>query len=94
VIEWINAGASVHSSTSITPSVSFDGVAAAGVNAGSAGWDSGLLTTGESYKRQLSAEGTYTYRDSTNPDATATIIVKQSTTVVIERKMHLPLIMK
>jgi uncharacterized repeat protein (TIGR01451 family) len=94
VIEWINAGTGVHSSTSITPSVSFDGVAAAGLNAGSAGWDSGLLTTGESYKRQLTAEGTYTYRDSANPDATATIIVKQSTTVVVERKMHLPLIMK
>ena len=94
VIEWINAGASVHSSTSITPTVSFDGVAAAGVNAGSAGWDSGLLTTGESYKRQLTAEGTYTYRDSTNPDATATIIVKQSTPVATARMVYLPLVQK
>ena len=94
VIEWINAGTDVHSSTSITPSVSFGDAAAAGLNAGSAGWDSGLLTTGESYKRQLTAEGTYTYRDSANPDATATIIVKQSAPVVTERKMYLPTIMK
>ena len=69
-------------------------MAAAGVNAGSAGWDSGLLTTGESYKRQLTVEGTYTYRDSTNPDATATIIVKQSAPVQTVRMLYLPMIRK
>lgn len=94
VLEWINAGTEVHSSTSITPSVSFDDATAAGVTAGSAGWDSGLLTTGESYKRQLTTEGTYIYRDSANPDATATIIVKASTPVVTESKIYLPMIQK
>jgi len=94
VIEWINAGGEVHSSTSITPSVSFGDPAAAGLSAGSAGWDSGLLTTGESYKRQLSAEGTYTYRDSANLDATATIIVKQTTPVTTVVKLYLPVIAK
>ena len=94
VLEWINAGTAVHSSTSITPSVSFDDAAAAGATAGSAGWDSGLLTTGESYKRQLSTEGTYLYRDSANPDATATIIVKASTPVVTSSKIYLPMIQK
>jgi hypothetical protein len=46
------------------------------------------------YKWQLAAEGADTYRDSANPDATATIIVKQSARVVTESKMYLPLIMK
>ncbi|MEZ4862445.1 MAG: GEVED domain-containing protein [Caldilineaceae bacterium] len=94
VIEWINAGTTVHSSTSITPSVSYGDTAAAGVMAGSSGWDSGLLTTGESYKRQLNTEGAYIYEDSANPDATATIIVKQSTPVETEQKLFLPLVTK
>ena len=70
----------------------FGDPAAAGLSADSAGWDSGLLTTGESYKRQLSAEGTYTYRDSANPDATATIIVKQTVPVSTAKTIFLPLI--
>ncbi|MCB0183892.1 MAG: carboxypeptidase regulatory-like domain-containing protein, partial [Caldilineaceae bacterium] len=61
VIEWINTGLEVHSSTSITPSVSFDGVSAAGGTADNGGWDSGQLTTGESYKRQMNQEGTFIY---------------------------------
>ena len=93
VIEWINAGTSVHSSTSITPSVSFDGASAASATA-VGGWDSGLLTTGESYKLQLTAEGTYIYRDSANTDATATIIVKQTTPVTSTTKIYLPVINK
>ncbi|MEZ4733522.1 MAG: GEVED domain-containing protein [Caldilineaceae bacterium] len=94
VIEWINAGTLVHSSTSITPSVSYGDAAAAGQTADNGGWDSGLLTTGESYKRQLSAEGTYLYRDSANPDATATIIVQQTTPVETTTKLYLPVIQK
>lgn len=94
VIEWINAGTTVHSSSSITPSVSYGDPAAAGLTAGSAGWDSGLLTTGESYKRQLNTEGTYIYRDSVNPDATATIIVKQVAPTETATMLYLPVISK
>ncbi|MCB0107615.1 MAG: carboxypeptidase regulatory-like domain-containing protein, partial [Caldilineaceae bacterium] len=92
VIEWINTGLEVHSSTSITPSVSFDGVSAAGGTADNGGWDSGQLTTGESYKRQMNQEGTFIYQDSANPDATATVIVKSSTPVVTEIKVFLPVV--
>nr|AGC72809.1 VgrG protein [uncultured bacterium A1Q1_fos_485] len=93
VIEWINAGTGVHSSTSITPSVSFEGTTAAGAT-DDGGWDSGFLTTGESYKRQLTVEGAYLYRDSANPDATATIIVKQTTPVTTANKVYLPAIFR
>ena len=52
------------------------------------------MTTGESYKLQLTAEGTYIYRDSANTDATATIIVKQTTPVTSTTKIYLPVINK
>lgn len=77
VVEWTNIGDGLHTTTSITPTVSFDGSQAATVTADSGAWDSGLLTPGTSYKRQLMNEGTYTYRDSENPAYTATVIVAE-----------------
>lgn len=77
VIEWTNVGDGLHTTTSVTPTVSYGGSQAAGVN-DSGAWDSGLLTPGSSYKRQLSTEGTYTYRDSENPAFTATIVVAKA----------------
>ena len=89
MIEWINAGGEVHSSTSITPAVKLEGAAAAAIAADNGAWDSGLLQTGESYKRQLNVEGTYTYQDATNPNSTATIIVKQAEA---NNKVYLPVV--
>jgi plastocyanin len=78
IVEWINTDGSLHSTTSITPAVVFEGPAAAAINADSGAWDSGLLGTGEVYKRQLNDVGVYTYADVANPDLTATIIVQES----------------
>ena len=89
VIEWINAGGEMHSSTSITPAVKLEGVAGAAITADNGAWDSGLLQTGESYKRQLNVVGTYTYQDATNPNSTATIIVKQAEA---NNKVYLPVV--
>jgi uncharacterized repeat protein (TIGR01451 family) len=92
VIEWINASEGVHSSTSITPAVKYEGVAAASLNADSGAWDSGLLQTGESYKRQLNAVGVYTYTDSVNPENMATVIV--ATPQLSDRRIFLPVILR
>ncbi|MEZ4832572.1 MAG: GEVED domain-containing protein [Caldilineaceae bacterium] len=86
-IEWINADAALHSSTSITPSVEFQGPAAASLSADSGAWDSGLLASGATYRRQLNTVGTYTYRDVNNPDLTATIIVEEADTSL---RLYLP----
>ena len=76
-IEWINVDSGLHSTTSITPAVSFDSPAAASLSADNGAWDSGLLGSGSTYRRQLNILGQYTYRDSRNPDLTATIIVEE-----------------
>jgi uncharacterized repeat protein (TIGR01451 family) len=88
VVEWVNADTAVRSSTSITPSAA-SAVQSAGVTA-TTGWDSGLLQTGESYKRQFTTPGTYIYQDVNNPDATATIIVEESGAV--ERTIYMPVV--
>ncbi len=83
VIEWTNVGDGLHTSTTVTPTVSFGASQTAETSAVDNGaWDSGLLTPGTSYKRQLMEEGTYTYRDSENPASTATIIVAKAEVVV------------
>jgi uncharacterized repeat protein (TIGR01451 family) len=87
VVEWINVGGGLYSTTSITPAVTFDGISAVSFNADNGAWDSGLLGTGESYKRQLNTVGTYTYGDVTKPGLTATIIVKEADT---NSKLFLP----
>ncbi len=86
VIEWTNVGDGLHSSTSITPTVSVGNSQAADINergaSANGAWDSGLLTPGSSYKRQLTTEGIYTYRDSENPASTATIVVAKAEEVI------------
>ncbi len=88
VVEWLNAGAAVHASTSITPALSFPGASVAAVANGA--WDSGLLEPGETYKFTFTAAGVYIYRYAANPTATATIIVAQP--VAPEIKLYLPVI--
>lgn len=92
VVEWINTGSSIHTSTSITPSLSFSGTAQAAA-ASNTGWDSGLLQSSESYKRQLSTPGTYTYHDATKPEFTATIIVQEGA-VTSGQSLYLPVVVK
>ena len=79
-IEWINADTSLRSTTSITPSVNYGGPLPSSVTADSGAWDSGLLGPGDTYRRQLQTVGSYTYRDVTNPELTATIIVEEADT--------------
>ncbi|RME65112.1 MAG: hypothetical protein D6790_02305, partial [Caldilineae bacterium] len=86
VIQFTNMDAVVHSSTSITPTAEYQ-PSAAQLKSSDA-WDSGLLNPGESYKRKLTSEGTYTYVDATNPAVTGTIIVQAATTP--EQKIFLP----
>jgi plastocyanin len=50
-------------------------------------WDSGVLSAGQSYKFKLSAQGTYTYADDTNPENTAVIVVEGY-------RVYLPLILR
>lgn len=38
---------------------------------GNGGWDSGRLSSAESYTLQFSGEGTFTYADRANPSSTA-----------------------
>jgi plastocyanin len=52
-------------------------------------WDSGLLGSGASYKRQFDTAGTYTYEDSGNPGITGQIIVSSG-----EEKLYLPIVRK
>ena len=87
VIEWVNVDTGLHTSTSITPTVAFPGSTRS--LQPTDGWDSGLLDTGDSYKRSLSAQGTYTYADHENPEITATIVVETAT---VEYKIFLPLV--
>ncbi|MEZ4658809.1 MAG: GEVED domain-containing protein [Caldilineaceae bacterium] len=89
VIEWVNAGEAAHSTVS-APNV----VQAA---QGGESWDSGLLNTGESYKRTLTTEGTYSYQDATDPSITGTIIVKKASVTPPEptaKEIFLPLVQK
>ncbi len=80
IIAWVNVGDEVHTSTSLTPTVTYSTASQSHVHlldlSGSDGWDSGLLNTGDSYHRQLSTEGTYTYYDYENPLYQGVVIVK------------------
>ncbi len=78
VVEFVNTGAEGHTSTS-------QSVTASDVQA--AGWDSGLLLTGESYKVQFDEKGTFSFGDQTNPLATGAIVVDDA-------RMFLPVIQK
>ena len=79
VVEWVNVDGQTHTSTSSDP--------AAQSPTGTSGWDSGLLDTAESYRRQLLTPGAYTYYDIENPILNAQVIVETSTT-------YLPIVVK
>jgi plastocyanin len=85
VVEWVNVGSDSHTSTSSNPQP-------IGPASAAGGWDSGLLAAGESYKLQLTTEGTYIYQDNQNPANTATIIVQPSAGGELTEKTFLPLV--
>ncbi len=92
VIAWVNQDSVVHATVSLTPTVLFE-MSAASLGS-SDGWDSGLLSGGDSYKRQLATLGSYTYYDSENPTATGTILVveklKDPEEPTADRHLYLP----
>lgn len=90
VVEWINLDSEVHSSTSVTPTVSCETCSAS--LSSSDGWDSGLLTSGEAYKRELTALGTYVYQDAENPTVTATILVVETVNESPQERLFLPFV--
>jgi plastocyanin len=87
VIEWVNVGNDYHTTTSITPSARIEELSlfAPGYTDG---WDSGLLGSGESYKRQLNTAGSYYYHDHENTAYTGLIVVEG------ESLLYLPLVLK
>jgi len=88
VIKWLNvdvAGAS-HTTTSITPTALI--TANTRALAHTDGWDSGLLSPGESYSRQLNTIGDYTYQDSENSAYSGMVIVRA------KQFIYLPLVLK
>jgi plastocyanin len=87
VIEWVNVGNESHTSTSSNPQV-------VGWASAASGWDSGLLSAGESYKLQLTGAGTYTYQDTQNPANRATIIVQPKAGGGLTEKTFLPLVVR
>jgi plastocyanin len=87
IIAWINVDGALHSSTSVTPSVSSAQVIGL---AGSTGWDSGLLDVGEVYKHQLNSGGTYIYQDGNNGIYTGQVIVEGTIYLPLVFKEHSP----
>jgi plastocyanin len=69
VVEWKNIEAAsgvYHTTTSDLDARS---------DTGSAGWDSGLLDSGQTYRRRFDTLGTFTYYDHENPTLRGTIKV-------------------
>jgi uncharacterized repeat protein (TIGR01451 family) len=83
VVEWINTETDSRGSKSSTTTTTLHQMIVARANAAN-DWDSGLLQTGESYKKQFNTLGTFAYQDPSNPNFTATIIV--------EKRVYLPLV--
>lgn len=75
VVQFINMDVALHSARSTSPAPEYS-VQAAELGSSDA-WESGLLGTGESYKRVLTSEGSYSYADAVNPATTGTILVEQ-----------------
>ncbi|HRW08858.1 MAG TPA: plastocyanin/azurin family copper-binding protein, partial [Caldilineaceae bacterium] len=87
VIEWTNVDVAEHTASSE------NGATAAGLNANGILFDSGLLGSGESYKFQLTAAGTYTVFDRANLTNSATIVVAQSeVTQPLQNQIYLPIV--
>jgi plastocyanin len=85
VVAWLNLDIDPHSSTSVSPTVGFSGGNGPS-GGGSAGWDSGRLSTGQAYHMEFEAPGLYLYHDSEDPFNSGMIIVE-------EQKAYLPLVM-
>lgn len=79
VVEWINGAPGARAASSTTTPVSAQSAGSTTVS-----WSSGMMMTGESYKRQFDTVGTYTYFDPSNPQFSAIVIV--------ERTVYLPLV--
>ncbi|MBP7964633.1 MAG: DUF11 domain-containing protein [Caldilineaceae bacterium] len=93
VVQWVNMDTGSHTSTSGDPAVTFPGLTATALLP-TDGWDSGLLGTGNSYKRSLSAEGTYSYADHENPEFAATLVVAQPVVVPPSYTIFLPMVLR
>ena len=85
IIEWVNVDGTVHSTSFVTTTVTGGGRSLTSADS----WESGLLSAGDSYKRQLTTPATYTYQDDANPAYTAQIVVTLG-----KQKLYLPLIKK
>jgi uncharacterized repeat protein (TIGR01451 family) len=85
VVAWLNADLDWHTTTSLTPTVTYGGMGLTALGS-EQGWDSGLLDPGEVYHRQLSSVGTYTYYDHENGVSIGTIEVAH--------RIYLPLVMR
>lgn len=89
IIEWTNVDVDGHTASSESAAN------AAGLNANGILFDSGLLGSGESYKFQLTDEGTYTVFDRTNPANSATVVVeKAEVTQPGENAIFLPIVQR
>jgi hypothetical protein len=51
------------------------------------GWDSGLLGSGDSYRRRLTTPGSYTYHDHENTAYTGLVVVEGET-------LYLPVVIR
>lgn len=81
IIKWVNTDIGDHTSTSTNPALASPGTA------GNGSWDSGRLSSGESYALQFPSEGTFTYVDRANPSNTAQIQVASNV-------VYLPMIIR
>jgi plastocyanin len=69
IVKWVNADIGDHTSTSTSPALVGPGTP------GNGGWDSGRLSSGESYMLEFAVKGTFAYADRANPSHTAQIKV-------------------
>jgi plastocyanin len=86
IIEWINIGDEIHTTSSTTPTTHLEGLRLMALGP-TDGWDSGLLGSGDSYKRRLTAPGSYTYHDHENTAYTGLVVVEGET-------LYLPIVMR
>jgi uncharacterized repeat protein (TIGR01451 family) len=86
IIEWINVGDEIHTTSSTTPTTHLEGLRLMALGP-TDGWDSGLLESGDSYKRRLTSPGSYTYYDHENTAYTGLVVVEGAT-------LYLPIVMR
>jgi plastocyanin len=89
IVEWINIGDDFHTAASITPTARIEGISLLDLSS-TDGWDSGLLGSGETYKRRLNAVGSYYYYDHENPAYIGLIVVEEKE----GHQIYLPLVLR